>query len=496
MLFVQVVTDSAEIKKQLSTLKKQEAGMHISVSKNFKSALQKITKQQTDVFFIDLNIFFENNTDISSPSEFFTSDISSTEFAVLVLSDWQNPLHHRFVSQHIERIDNTFWYANEEPFVWNNKALAVFLNNSGKHLKRYQNLQITTFHNETLHKALSLISTNPKKDGKTKSPVFKPFFNSFFAGEACNTFMQENADTEKILLMGETGLQQDEIARYLHFLKFKNTNAPFIPLDFSKLPQATHEKMLLRLLKQMNDLFSHSSQEHKTAGTLYLSGIENLSWQFQSKLLKILHERYFIWEKQKIVINAFIIFAYFGDLNLLVSAGIFRQDLFSHLKTNLFWLSPVRKSPQDIEPFLLKYFKDSDKNVIKKIATYFLNYDCRGNVDELVNIVTKFLQNPQLLKPQSLKPSRSEKMDVSMLGMSTAEEKVLYHLVENFEREKSKDTRQGNLFTPMPLEEIEKEYIASTLQYCRGNISEASRTLGISRKTLYAKMNRYNIKEG
>lgn len=477
MIQVLAITNTTEIRKQIVSLRKNKQFLQFSISKNFSTLLKKVKESKVDILLLDLSSYLQVEDREGFSDDFF---LEPSSFLTIILASWENPSHHDFVFTHDKDFASVFWYSDKKPFSWQPQYLAKFIKKYAVYLKKINELELIRSYNETLRNTLKVMVRRKKPAEKNFQKSFGPFFNTFIISEAFLQFVQNNPEgkLEKIFLMGEVGLQQEEIARYVHFLRFPKQSAPFMSLDFSAIQENMQEPMLLSILKDMSQLFSSSTRQ-EIVSTLYLSGIEKLSWNFQEKLLKILHDRFFVDENNKrITLHAFIIFSYTGDLNILVDSGMFRQDLFSHLKTYLVWLEPVRKSRKDIEPFLIKYFPSYQREHIKEVANFFLTYDCRGNVEELISVSSQLLQEKYYKEQSQLQ-----------------EHEQLFSQ-RNFLREKFNQNFQPALFSmpPLSLKNIEKEHIHYALQYTKGNVSETSRLLGVSRKTLYSKMQNYNIK--
>lgn len=507
MLFLRLVSKSKEIKKELFRLKKSNLKIHISSSQSLETALKKCRNQPTDFLLLDIySLCLEEKNFPCCLENLFPAPPS---FTILLLADMLSPWQKKFVNVNKNYLHDVFWYRQEQnSFSFSDPLFEHFIYRNYYALQNLHELQITRFHNFTLQKSLAFSSAQNKKNKNTF--VFPPFFNAFIESQETKNFVADNPEVEKILLTGEPGLQQEEIARYFHWLKFKKSSAPFISLNISRIPLRQQEAILLRLLRQVSKLFV--SDDNKILGTIYLEGIESIAWDLQSKLLKILHERFFTTavssnstnttSKEILPLRAFLIFSYSGDLNLLVNSGIFRQDLFFNLQDNVFCLEPVRSYKQNIEHFLSRYFKDADTLLIKKIADFFLTQECAGNVDELLALASEFLHDPSLLpNSNDAKQKLPQKLiqQDSASSSTLSDENSLTPPLQNFIREQSKRTQnQDSLFhnPNLSLEEMEKHYIAHVLQQHKGNISESSRSLGITRKTLYAKISRYNIQVG
>jgi two-component system response regulator HydG len=161
------------------------------------------------------------------------------------------------------------------------------------------------------------------------------------------------------------------------------------------------------------------------------------------------------------------------DLVQDMEAGRFREDLYYRLNVVNLHIPPLRQRREDI-PLLAQHFltsfseknRKSFKGITPRAMDRLLKYDWPGNVRELMNAVER-----------GVVLGRSEYLDVEDLPL----------LVDELGQERSVSPLQGDI----SLEEVEKSTILKALESTGGNKSEAARRLGITRKTLTAKLKKY-----
>jgi two-component system response regulator HydG len=197
----------------------------------------------------------------------------------------------------------------------------------------------------------------------------------------------------------------------------------------------------------------------------------------QVKVLRVLQEREFIrvGGDQVIHVDVRVIAATNKDLLREIEIGRFREDLYYRLNVVTLVLPPLRQRREDT-PLLAQHFLRvfSEKNH-KKIKGFtpqamdrLLRYEWPGNVRELMNAVER-----------GVVLARTEYLDTADLPL------LAQDAVSPF----SKETISGDL----PLEEVEKATILNAMEVTGGNKSEAARRLGITRKTLHAKLKKYGV---
>lgn len=280
-----------------------------------------------------------------------------------------------------------------------------------------------------------------------------------------------------VLITGESGTGKELIARAIHF-NGKRKDYPFIPVDCASIPETLIE----------SELFGHEKGSYTGAlnkkigkfelsnkGTIFLDEIGNLTTVVQSKLLRILQEQELtrVGGNEKINVDVRIISATNADLKKLIKEKKFREDLFYRLNVVPIILPPLRERTGDIQ-ILTQYFLDTYNNkynknykISKKVMDIFNNYYWPGNVRELENIIQRLV----LTCPQTI-------IDVSNLPDN---------ILQIEDKKESFNIEPG-----ITLDKSEKILIKETLMANNLNISKTAKILGITRKTLHNKLDKYN----
>jgi two-component system response regulator HydG len=287
-----------------------------------------------------------------------------------------------------------------------------------------------------------------------------------------------------ILITGESGTGKEMIAGAVHF-NGPRRDAPFVKINCAAITESLLE----------SELFGHEKGAFTGAyrrkegkfllahkGSLFLDEISEMSPAMQVKLLRVLQEREFtrVGGEDLIRVDVRVIAATNKDLLQEIGAGRFREDLFYRLNVVTLVLPPLRERREDI-PLLAQHFLAifSEKNR-KRIKGFtpqamdcLLRHEWPGNVRELMNAVERgvVLAQTEYLDVQDL-PLISEK--------SLAE---------------SAFTPKDGVPADRSLEEVERAAILNALEASKGNKSEAARRLGITRKTLLAKLRKYGAEK-
>jgi two-component system response regulator HydG len=217
-------------------------------------------------------------------------------------------------------------------------------------------------------------------------------------------------------------------------------------------------------------------------GTIFLDEVGEMPMVMQAKLLRVVQEREIqrVGGEKTITVDVRVIAATNQDLSDLSAAGKFREDLYYRLNVVSMNIPPLRERVEDV-PLLAHHFLNvySDKNnkTIKGFTPIamdmLLKYDWPGNVRELENAVER-----------AVILSLDEYINEKVLPMT---------ITEHSEKSEKKDRLLLPSDEAQPLEEVEREMILSTLKAVEGNKSEAARKLGINRRTLYNKLQKYGL---
>jgi transcriptional regulator with PAS, ATPase and Fis domain len=220
--------------------------------------------------------------------------------------------------------------------------------------------------------------------------------------------------------------------------------------------------------------------ELASGGTLFLDEIAEMPLNMQSKLLRVLQEGNVdpLGGTKQIPVDTRIIAATNKNLAELVDEKKFRQDLFYRLNVINIKIPPLRERIEDIpelaEEFIRQY--NSDVKLSPEVLNAFFKYPWQGNVRELKNVIYRAVilcQGREIL----LRDLPACFMDSITRIEDNPDEAVV----------ESQSLLKGFVA------ESEREKILLTLTQCSGNRSKAMETLGISRRTFYKKLKKYNI---
>lgn len=279
-----------------------------------------------------------------------------------------------------------------------------------------------------------------------------------------------------VLIHGESGTGKELVARALHASSARSRR-PLVILNCAALNESLLE----------SELFGHEKGAFTGAdkrregrfveaggGTLFLDEIGDISPLMQVRLLRAIQEREVqrVGSNQTLSVDVRLIAATHRDLAEEVSAGRFRQDLYYRLNVVTIDMPPLRQRKEDI-PQLARYFLQRYAERNRKAVQGFtpqamdllIHYAWPGNIRELENAVERAVV---LLTGEYIS---ERELPLAITGTSVS------------------DAPHGE-DSIQPLVEVEKEAILVALEKTGGNKTEAARQLGITRKTLLAKLSR------
>ncbi|MCL1980125.1 MAG: sigma-54 dependent transcriptional regulator [Proteobacteria bacterium] len=282
-------------------------------------------------------------------------------------------------------------------------------------------------------------------------------------------------ESDPVLIIGETGTGKELAARALHAIG-RPEAAPYVAVNMGALPAEMIESELFGHEKGAFTGAIHrkiGKFEYAGTGTLFLDEICSMPAPLQTKLLRVLEERTFtrLGGNAAIPLKARVITATNRDLGAEIDRGAFRQDLYFRLNVLPVHLPPLRDRKEDIpllvEAFWAEYCDDQHGEVrpcSPELIRRLIRQDWPGNVRELRNFVRRYCvfggKEPMAAGSQSSMTSDADFPDVSWK--------------EYMERQ-------------------EQHYIEQMLRRAGGRVSAAHRAMGISRKSLYDKINKYKI---
>ena len=284
-----------------------------------------------------------------------------------------------------------------------------------------------------------------------------------------------------VLILGETGTGKELIARLIHHTGVTK-NQPLITVNCSALAESLIESELFGHVKgSFTGAIRDKVGKFEMAGegSILLDEISEMSLNTQVKLLRVVQELEFekVGGETTIPMKARIIAASNRNLEELIKEGKFREDLYYRLKVFTVNIPPLRERKEDIRGlviyFLRKLNKRFNRNVVKigeGVIEMLQQHDWYGNVRELENTLL-----------QAIVISKSDVLQKENITLN-ARNQVL---------------NGTTLVTPklQSLAEVENHHIKHILDQVKWNRVEASRILDISRPTLNAKIEKYQLEQ-
>lgn len=276
-----------------------------------------------------------------------------------------------------------------------------------------------------------------------------------------------------VLIVGESGTGKELFARAIHNISPRK-DKPFVAVNCGALPDTLLES---ELFGYKAGAFTDAKKDKPgrfalaQGGTIFLDEIGDISTALQVRLLRVLQEKAFepLGGISPIKADVRIIVATNKDLDKLVKAEKFRDDLYYRINVVKLAIPPLRDRKEDI-PLLIDHFISRfnhlhNKNisgVTDQVLAALLEHDYRGNVRELENII--------------------EHCFVMCAG-EIIENK---HLPTSFH--KPTDADYPDIKKAVTLEEMEKIFITNALRQNNGNRTAAAKQLGIHKSTLFRKL--------
>jgi two-component system response regulator HydG len=286
-----------------------------------------------------------------------------------------------------------------------------------------------------------------------------------------------------VLITGESGTGKELIAQAIH-QNSPRKNKRLVPLNARAVAENLVESELFGHVKgAFTDAVTDrvGAFEYANGGTLFLDEVGDMPMSTQIKLLRVLEEHQItrVGDNKPIKVNVRLVSATNRNLEDAVEEGIFRRDLYYRIKVVTVELPSLRERREDIVPLVDHFRKQfakrhgkSVRGLTPAVSRRFFSYDWPGNVRQLRNAVETMvvLDGDGILDLDDLPP---ELMDVE---------------------EKPTHLGDGPMsLVGQPLKEIERWAIDQTLKLANGNREETARILGIGARTLYRKLEKYEL---
>lgn len=287
-----------------------------------------------------------------------------------------------------------------------------------------------------------------------------------------------------VLIQGESGSGKELIARALHHLSLR-TQRPWVDISCGALPEHLIES---ELFGYERGAFSGADSakpglfELAHTGTLFLDEVGELEPRMQVKLLRVLDGMpyYRLGGTKKISVDVRVLAATNADLEVAVSEGRFRRDLYHRLSQMTLRVPPLRERPEDVQALALHFLRQHDPAlpVSPEAMDALIHHSWPGNVRELRNVVTRaaiLARNGQITTADLDLPVRLQPIPPRA------------------------PVEIGSRPAPAPpgaiLDGLERETIMRVLAETRGHRQRAADLLGISRRTLSRKLRQYRLEE-
>ncbi|RUT73570.1 sigma-54-dependent transcriptional regulator [Ancylomarina longa] len=448
------IDDNEDILFSLKLLLKQH--VELIHSESDPEMIPKLMKQQQyDVILLDMN--FTKDAISGQEGYFWLNKILQIDSQAVVL----------FITAYgdIEKSVKAI-KAGATDFIlkpWQNEKLLATISAAIKLRKSKEEVSEL----KTKQKELNAVLDQPFNDFIGSSPEIQQVFST----------ISKVAKTDaNVLILGENGTGKELVARALHRNSSRRDEV-FVSVDLGSINENLFESELFGHVKgAFTDARSDRPGRFEIAsgGTLFLDEIGNLSMPMQAKLLTVLERREVIrvGSNKPIPIDIRLICATNMPLKQMASEEKYRQDLLYRINTVEIDLPPLRERYEDIpllaNHFLEIYSKKYKKHInalSKACINKLYDYSWPGNVRELQHLMERAII---MADEKNLEPSDFQ---ISM-------ERNLQGDVE---------------FDSYNLEEVEKNIIQKVLKTNKGNISKAAGELGLTRTSLYRRLEKYGL---
>lgn len=346
---------------------------------------------------------------------------------------------------------------------WQNEKLLATISAATKLKASYDEVKELQEQSKQLSEDLS----QPYKTVIGESPAMQQIFS----------LIDKVAETDaNVLILGENGTGKEVIARAIHQRSLRRDKV-FVGVDMGAIPETLFES---ELFGHKKGAFTDAKDDRvgrfevANKGTLFLDEIGNLSMPMQSKLLSILQNREItrVGSNKALPIDVRLISATNMPLYEMVKEHKFRQDLVYRINTVEIHLPPLRERREDI-PLLAEHFAAMYAKKYRKpgihcsaaLITFFKQYHWPGNIRELQHAIERgvIMCDGKTLKPE----------DFTFLQM----------------QQEAEEAGQPTL----NLDDVERRAVEKAMSKHEGNISKAARELGLTRASLYRRLEKYGL---
>lgn len=357
-----------------------------------------------------------------------------------------------------------------------------------------QERQITSLQQE-----LTALTTVPKLEVEQD-----PFERSGMIGhsrvmaQVFETVKKVASSNASVLIRGESGTGKELLARAIHENSSRK-DQPMVSVNCAALSETLLESELFGHVK---GAFTDAREEKigrfalANKGTLFLDEIGDVSLEVQIKLLRVLQERTFepVGGTKSVKVDVRVVAATHQNLEKLIAAGKFREDLYYRLNVISMSLPPLRDRNEDLFELSLHFLKVSSEKAGKQVLriesdafAVLQNYDWPGNIRELQNVmeravvlaegnIVKIEDLPEEIQTAQFQPSRR------------VAQRAPLRIEENSPIPQVSVARKTVI-----AKDEEEGILRQALAEHQGNKAEAARSLGMPRSTFYSKLKKFGI---
>ena len=458
-MFKILIIDDEKSIRDIFSLMLKEKGYIVETAENGKEGLSKTKKFIPDIVLLDMNLPDVSGIEVLSEIK---KSLPKTEIIIMTA--------YGTIKNAVEATKLGAYDYLEKPV--DNEELLLVISRALEVKKLTREVEELKSELSAKYKFSNIIGTSSK-------------MNSIFQ------LMEKIAKVDgTVLITGESGTGKELVARAIHY-NSPRRNGPFVVVNCGAIPKELIESEFFGHTKgAFTDAKTEKTGKFELAqkGTIFLDEVGELSQEAQIKLLRALGEKEIVkvGGTKTIPIDVRVIAATNKNLEEEVKKGNFREDLYWRLAVLSIHLPPLRERKEDIpllcEHFIKKYnqeLKKEIKGISPKAMDYLMKYSWPGNVRELENVLY-----------EAMVLAEKEIIDVNNLPLR------ITGIKKNEEREaeiiQDLNGPLCEIINSMT-EKIEKRMIENALKKSKGNRLEAAKILGISRKTLFNKMKRYNL---
>lgn len=305
--------------------------------------------------------------------------------------------------------------------------------------------------------------------------------------ESCKRAAQSSSN---VLILGESGTGKELLAQAMHNMS-PFSSGPFVAINCAALPKGLVESELFGYEKGAftgaNKSGNPGKFELADGGTIFLDEVGDMPLDVQASVLRVIQTKEIIRVGGKFpkTINVRIIAATNRDLQKAIEEKTFREDLYYRLNVLPIQVPPLAKRGQDIcelaDYFCTRYSQGRKIKIRADVYPLLLKYDWPGNIRQLENVIERAanITDTSIITPSDLPPE------------VTGIQKQQFPLPSPLQQ--AEEQQMATSSHALKNEHQGKALILDSLEKSSGNVTEAAKLLGISRRTFYRKLDKFQI---